>query len=319
MSTRVPDCAHCGKPLRGKRAGATIIQYSGIKGHPKVGWHMGDEKAEPPRPDCSDLDELSRQLTAISREQREAAAKGLPDIDRRPEIAALLRKIDSRGEGRIIAGKGWQVTVKPAPTNTSTPIGSTKSASVEAAPVDPPRCKVPGCTATDGIWNGEECDRHRRERLEREAAAVGMARCLFLKQRPNEWLRGYGANPDGFARWAASQRENKWDRGRSDGQLRAEWRRIKARVEREAGDRGWYCAWYCARGHDDTPRAFRDKPDHEPGILVARDDLGPLAPTERGFPIASSPIYCIHQRVCRDYVGTEAALVHLAKRPRGTA
>lgn len=87
--TKVPDCAHCGKPLRGTRH--TRLTYEDALGVPTIGWHTG----------C-DLDEHHDVYEIAINSLRPTSS-----VDHRPPnwIPGAVRIIVHRGRSRVAAGQ----------------------------------------------------------------------------------------------------------------------------------------------------------------------------------------------------------------------
>lgn len=85
MTRPIPKCAHCGKPLRGGGGEGFIRSTYNFPGTPTVGWH-GFESGS-----CMVEDPI---YTAMLR-------KGDDDL------IGDLKTIESRGPGRLVAGKNW--------------------------------------------------------------------------------------------------------------------------------------------------------------------------------------------------------------------
>jgi len=91
MTRPLPRCAICGGLLRWPEAegrGCRItLQFQGLPGSPTVGWHEDCSKTETGEDDV---------IAAIRPESRHGE-----------DPTPLLRRIEARGPGRLVAGKGW--------------------------------------------------------------------------------------------------------------------------------------------------------------------------------------------------------------------
>lgn len=85
MPRRKPCCAYCGEKLT-RTSGAVLHQFYGLPGKPAVGWHWLGAN------DCQAHDHLSTELFRTTDD----------------EVMAVLREIESRGPGRLIANTAWQ-------------------------------------------------------------------------------------------------------------------------------------------------------------------------------------------------------------------
>ncbi len=84
MPRRKPHCAFCGERLTPKRR-ATLYSFLELPGKPTIGWHgLGNGE-------CYEQDELSHGLCRMT-----------PDA-----LVAVLREIEARGPGRVVANKDW--------------------------------------------------------------------------------------------------------------------------------------------------------------------------------------------------------------------
>ena len=83
MARRLPNCAYCGEPL--KDVDHMLRQFSDITGKPEIGWHAREAG------DCFDEDPIRPLLAAASK----------------TALIIQLRQIENRGEGRLVANKGW--------------------------------------------------------------------------------------------------------------------------------------------------------------------------------------------------------------------
>ncbi len=83
MTRRLPRCAYCGELL--KDTDYMLRQFPDVGGKPEVGWHARQSG------DCFDQDSVGRLFQAGDSKK----------------LVALLRQIEGRGEGRLVANKGW--------------------------------------------------------------------------------------------------------------------------------------------------------------------------------------------------------------------
>jgi hypothetical protein len=83
MSRKLPVCAFCGEAMTTRPIERVLIEYAGIKGWPRLGWHM----------DCSYNDKAFQELN----QTREA--------DNIPVIEDILAAIKLRGANRVLEAK----------------------------------------------------------------------------------------------------------------------------------------------------------------------------------------------------------------------
>lgn len=91
MSRRLPLCSICGGSLRASDTprARVILEYQGLPGRPTIGWHDI----------CLTLGAGETELMrALGRESRPA------DFD----VKELLRQVEARGSGRLVAGRAWE-------------------------------------------------------------------------------------------------------------------------------------------------------------------------------------------------------------------
>ena len=91
MPRKLPNGAYCGEPL--KDTDHMLRQFSDITGKPEVGWHAREAG------DCFDEDPIRPRLAAASK----------------TALIMHLRQIENRGEGRLVANKGWLKVVTHQP------------------------------------------------------------------------------------------------------------------------------------------------------------------------------------------------------------
>ena len=82
MSRRTPNCAHCGKPLDDE-----CVRWMSptLPGKPEVGWHAFGSGS------CAAEDPIRALFPAHNKKI----------------LVRQLREIEARGEGRLVANKGW--------------------------------------------------------------------------------------------------------------------------------------------------------------------------------------------------------------------
>jgi hypothetical protein len=88
----LPVCAHCGASL--VRKARVLIQYTMLPGKPLVGWCGGEGEQKP----CATLDKLAEYVLERVRAPEWSAE-------------AIVRDIQSRGPGKVIAGSKWRNTL----------------------------------------------------------------------------------------------------------------------------------------------------------------------------------------------------------------
>ena len=81
---RLPDCAHCGKPLTG--TGRILFELDGYLGNPKIGWHSRKEECIQ-----NDRHTFDLAITAFTE-----GGKGIPDA---------VYIVWKRGSKRVIISK----------------------------------------------------------------------------------------------------------------------------------------------------------------------------------------------------------------------
>ena len=74
------------------------MQYRGLTGMPEVGWHA----------DTYGVDRRRGGLRRCSREDPLAKTLLYGDADKQRETPRLLREIEARGPGRLVAGRRWE-------------------------------------------------------------------------------------------------------------------------------------------------------------------------------------------------------------------
>lgn len=94
MPRKLPLCAWCGKPL-----GDTCIRltFEDFPGRPEVGWHMPDRTQETQL--YCDL--ADGHFPGLASHEQETPLT-------RYEKLTMLKAIERRGEGRLVANKAWR-------------------------------------------------------------------------------------------------------------------------------------------------------------------------------------------------------------------
>lgn len=90
MTRQLPLCAFCGKSIRHTdfKGCRMTLQYRKLAGAPTIGWHYDVGEFN-----CGEQDELF------------AALQPCRPVD--TDVVPLLRIIEARGPGRVIAGPAW--------------------------------------------------------------------------------------------------------------------------------------------------------------------------------------------------------------------
>ncbi len=94
MSRKLPLCAWCGLPLRGK---SSVRLHFGIDGRPEVAWHWAG---------CEDCDPLAKKMRTEFNKSP----------DERRTLQEILGDIDKRGPGRLVTNK---IAAKRSETKTA--------------------------------------------------------------------------------------------------------------------------------------------------------------------------------------------------------